>query len=351
MTELEQKNTGAVSGVMTEAQVLALVDIGRLTLERAVAEGDPAALAEVQRRAEAIRYLSKKAKLAIGAINAAARLKTDAEWHTGRMLRDLNRAPGARTDLEPDNQMLQGSDYAQALRDAELTRMAAQRSQDMSRVSREDIDDYYRSQDEKQAEITSSAIAHKGARIRRLEKIAEKQDSYDELPPDDRPVPVIYADPPWRYDFQLGDSRRIENQYPTMTVEKICEEDPAPTEDAVLFLWVTSPKLKEGLQVLEAWGFTYRTSMVWVKDKIGMGYYARSQHEFLLIGALGSLPMPEPAIRPSSVIDARRTEHSAKPNLRPMLDAMYPGLLKREMFSRVPGNETWLTHGFERNRS
>jgi hypothetical protein len=66
-----------------------------------------------------------------------------------------------------------------------------------------------------------------------------------------------------------------------------------------------------------------------------------------LIGGLGALPAPEPDVRPSSVIDARRTEHSAKPDLRPMLDTMYPGLWKREMFSRRPAEGLWLVHGNE----
>jgi N6-adenosine-specific RNA methylase IME4 len=102
---------------------------------------------------------------------------------------------------------------------------------------------------------------------------------------------------------------------------------------------------------MQAWGFTYRTSMVWVKSQIGMGYYARSQHELLLIGTLGSLPAPLPENRPSSVIDGRRTDHSAKPDLRPVLDAMYPDIWKREMFSRRPADGLWLTHGYERNRA
>jgi N6-adenosine-specific RNA methylase IME4 len=312
------------------------VESGRAELERAVETGDPAMVAEIQRRADAIRYLSRKAKLAISAVNAAARLKTDAEWEGGRLLRAAKEAAEYGAGRKSD--ML-----------ADLNQRQLHRWQDMSRVDRHQIDLYYKSQEQKQAEIASSAIAHMGARLRRMETIAKKQETYEETPPDDRPVPVIYADPPWRYDFAVSDSRKIENQYPTMTVEGIAAMDPAPAEDAVLFIWVTSPKLPEGLQVMQAWGFTYRTSMVWVKPQIGMGYYARSQHELLLIGTLGSLPAPLPENRPSSVIDGRRTEHSAKPDMRPVLDAMYPDLWKREMFSRFPADGLWLTHGYERN--
>ncbi len=343
MSEIEARNVAQPSAV-TEDHVLALVGSGRNELERAVAVGDPAMVAEVQRGADAIRYLSKKAKLAIGAINAAGRLKSDAEWEGGRMLREAEKNKGGRPTENPSPNV---TGLPPTLADLGLDRMQAHRWQDMSRVDRDQIDSYYKSREEKEAEIASSAIAHMGARIRRMEKITDKQNTYEELPPDDRPVPVIYADPPWRYEHIVSDSRKIENQYPTMTTEDIAKEDPAPEEDAVLFMWVTSPKLREGLHVMEAWGFRYRTSMVWVKPQIGMGYYVRGQHEFLLVGTLGSLPTPLPEHRPSSVIDGRRAGHSAKPNLRPVLNTMYPGLWKREMFSRRPAEDLWLVHGNE----
>lgn len=323
--------------LVTEEGVLALVDAGRAELERAWATGDPAMVSQLVKRAEAIRYLAKKAGLALQASNAAARLKVDAERRAGALLREAKEAGeiGGRGKPLPD------SDFSQ---------QRMHQWQDMARVPEETVELYHKSQEDKRAEITSAAIQHMGARMRRLEKITDRQESYQETPPDERPVPVIYADPPWRYDFAVSDSRKIENQYPSMTVDEIAKLDPAPAEDAVLFLWVTSPKLQEGLQVMEAWGFKYKTSMVWVKPQIGMGYYARGQHEFLLIGSLGYLPAPEPDVRPSSVIDGRRTEHSAKPDLRPMLDAMYPDLWKREMFSRRPADGLWLVHGNETDR-
>lgn len=340
MSELATRpeSTGETAQI-TEDQVLALVDNGRAELERAVAVGDPAAISDAAKRAEAIRYLSKKANLAITAQNSASRLATDARWEAGALARAMKQAVDNGALSKP----LAASDF-------DISHQALSQWQDISRVPRDQIDTYYKTQEQKQAEITSSAIQHMGARLRRLETITERQESYEDAPADERPVPIIYADPPWRYDFVISDSRKIENQYPTMSLEDIAAVDPAPEEDAVLFLWVTSPKLREGLQVMEAWGFTYRTSMVWVKPQIGMGYYARSQHEFLLIGVLGSLPAPLPESRPSSVIDGRRTEHSAKPDLRPMIDAMYPGLWKREMFSRQPADGLWLAHGYERNR-
>ena len=83
---------------------------------------------------------------------------------------------------------------------------------------------------------------------------------------------VIYADPAWRYDFSKSNSREIENQYPTMTIEEICALKVPAKENAVLYMWATAPKLLEAIKVLNAWGFEYKTQAVWDKEIIGMDY-------------------------------------------------------------------------------
>jgi N6-adenosine-specific RNA methylase IME4 len=160
--------------------------------------------------------------------------------------------------------------------------------------------------------------------------------------------PVIYADPPWRYENPPmgGSNRSIENHYPTMTLGEICDlpVEGIAADGTVLFMWATAPKLAECIQVIEAWGFTYRTCMVWVKDKIGMGYHARNRHEILLISKRGELAPPEPSNRPDSVLEAPRQEHSAKPvEYYSLIEQMYPGLPKIELFARGPreGWDTW----------
>lgn len=151
--------------------------------------------------------------------------------------------------------------------------------------------------------------------------------------------PVIYADPPWRYEHSKSDNRKIENQYPTMLLDDIKEIVIPTTPDAILFLWATSPKLAKAMEVINAWGFDYRTCMVWVKDKIGMGYYARQRHELLLIAIKGNMLTPEPASRPDSVIESPREEHSKKPVVvYELIEAMYPDLPKLEMFARTERN-------------
>ena len=162
---------------------------------------------------------------------------------------------------------------------------------------------------------------------------------------------VIYADPPWRYEHAPmgGSNRSIENQYPTMDFDEICAlpVNDIAHENSVLFMWATSPKLAECMKVLDAWGFTHRTTMVWVKDKIGMGYHARERHEILLIAKRGELPPPPAEARPDSVVTEPRLEHSAKPKIfYDLIDAMYPGLRKIELFGRAPDRrELWAAWG------
>ena len=109
-------------------------------------------------------------------------------------------------------------------------------------------------------------------------------------------------------------------------------------------MWATSPKLYECMKVLDAWRFDYRTDMVWVKDMIGMGYYARQRHESLLIARRGDLPPPVPDARPNSVVEAPRLEHSAKPPVfYDLIDSMYPGIRKIELFGRNCAGREWWT--------
>jgi len=173
---------------------------------------------------------------------------------------------------------------------------------------------------------------------RRAERFDKLADMAQEVSlPTMRKYNVIYADPPWRYEHSISTSRDIENQYPTMPLEKICElpiSDIAQ-DDCVLFLWATSPKLAEAIKVIEAWGFRYVTNAVWVKDRIGMGYYFRQQHELLLVAAKGNVPAPAPEARVSSVITAPRQEHSRKPDfIYQVIDKMYGSLPKIELFAR-----------------
>src|SRR6516165_1381538 len=115
--------------------------------------------------------------------------------------------------------------------------------------------------------------------------------------PCDRRFPIIYADPPWKfdvYDVESGLDRAAAAHYPTMELEEICALPVADlaTDDAALFCWTTAPHLWKARDVLTAWGFEYRTNIVWRKERPGLGYWVRNQHELLLIGVRGKMRSP-----------------------------------------------------------
>ena len=159
---------------------------------------------------------------------------------------------------------------------------------------------------------------------------------------------VIYADPPWRYNFSETETRSIEVHYPTMSVEDICKLEIPSAENAVLFLWSTAPKLPEALEVMATWGFTYKTQAVWDKEIIGMGYWFRGQHELLLVGTKGNFSPPLEKLRRSSILRERRTTHSTKPEtVYDIIESYFPSGKYLELFSRnhrlgwtMWGNET-----------
>lgn len=158
---------------------------------------------------------------------------------------------------------------------------------------------------------------------------------------------VIMADPPWRYQFSETPSREIENQYPTMDLSEIRSLTVPAADDSILFMWTTAPKLEEAFSVLNSWGFTYKTCAIWDKERKGMGYYFRINHEILLVATKGKFPAPSPENRPDSIIRSPRGEHSKKPEeFYEIIEAMYPEASKLEMFCRSP-REGWNAWGNE----
>lgn len=198
------------------------------------------------------------------------------------------------------------------------------------------------SNDEKLKESVRSgktSISYAYSKVNRLDKKKNAE-----------PIPqgefnVILADPPWLYDIDIRGSPSV--HYDVMTVDKICEMNIPTANDCILFLWATAPKIKEALQVLESWGFEYKTHMVWIKDKIGTGFYFRGQHELLLVGKKGQMLIPEEEDRPSSVLESPRTKHSKKPEkVYSIIEKMYPDSKYLELFARNT-RENWKSWGDE----
>ncbi|KKL75858.1 hypothetical protein LCGC14_2050690 [marine sediment metagenome] len=163
---------------------------------------------------------------------------------------------------------------------------------------------------------------------------------------------VIYADPPWEYS-NAGLGGAAEKHYPTMATEKICEMGicGVAAENAVLFLWATNPLLTDALQVMKAWGFTYKTNFCWVKvgrETYGkLGFYVSGAHELLLLGTRGSM-LPDDE-KPSSVITEPKSKHSQKPeSVYGIIEQMYGNGKRLELFARnAKPRKSWTYWGDE----
>jgi N6-adenosine-specific RNA methylase IME4 len=157
---------------------------------------------------------------------------------------------------------------------------------------------------------------------------------------------VIYADPPWPYDrAPMGDEGRHNDQhYSSMPLEEIKALPIPAADDCYLFLWATVPMLPQCLEVMAAWGFTYKSASTWVKDKAGTGYWVRGICEHLLIGKRGNVLSPAPGEQFPGVIEAPRGRHSEKPDIfAEHIARLFPNVPKLEMFAREerPGWDVW----------
>jgi len=157
----------------------------------------------------------------------------------------------------------------------------------------------------------------------------------------DKRYGVIVADPPWcwePYSRETGMDRAADNHYVTAGTEEIAvlPVSNIAADDSVLFLWAISSMLPDALYVMHRWGFAYKTAYVWVKDRIGLGYWARSKHEHLLIGTRGHVPAPAPGTQWASVIEAPVRKHSEKPDAAlEMIENYYPSLPKMSYIGAV----------------
>lgn len=165
---------------------------------------------------------------------------------------------------------------------------------------------------------------------------------------------IIYADPPWTFRTysDKGKGRSAEKHYSCMNLKEI-KELPVPEiceDDCVLFLWVTWPTLEEGLELIKAWGFTYKTcAFSWVKRckksdgwHWGMGYWTRANSEVCLLATRGAPKRLSRSVH--QIVDARVREHSRKPDeVRDRIVQLCGEVPRIELFARqsVDGWDRW----------
>jgi N6-adenosine-specific RNA methylase IME4 len=169
---------------------------------------------------------------------------------------------------------------------------------------------------------------------------------------------TILADPPWQFTNRTGKMAPEHNRlrrYPTMSLEEIVNLPVASlaAPQSHLYLWVPNALLREGLAVMEAWGFTYKTNLVWYKvrkdngpDGRGVGFYFRNVTEVLLFGTRGQLRTGPAGRRQVNIILSQKREHSRKPDeVYEVIEQCSPGPYL-ELFARH-GRPDWTQWGNE----
>jgi N6-adenosine-specific RNA methylase IME4 len=157
---------------------------------------------------------------------------------------------------------------------------------------------------------------------------------------------VLVFDPPWEgtgaYD---PDGFRGAGDYPTMSFDEIKAIKPPAENDCVLWLWGIDLHLKETLEVIEAWGFERKSTLIWVKDKMGLGHYLRNQHEYCFLCTKGKPVFHGESI--PSVLHAPRRAHSEKPEeFYKLVEKASPYPKKLDYFARKK-REGWAVFGDE----
>jgi len=199
--------------------------------------------------------------------------------------------------------------------------------------------------------------------MKKVYTLSERNPSEDLLLKARGPYATILADPPWQFQNRTGkmapEHKRL-LRYPTMELTEIMELPVARLAAAKshLYLWVPNALLQEGLRVMEAWGFTYKTNLVWYKirkdngpDGRGVGFYFRNVTELILFGVRGSMRTLPPGRTMVNLFSSRKREHSRKPDeFYEIIEACSPGPYL-ELFARFQrqGWDQWGNEDVETN--
>jgi N6-adenosine-specific RNA methylase IME4 len=223
--------------------------------------------------------------------------------------------------------------------------------------------------------VSAKAEVKKEYRAARERDLGEKQRDL----PDGR-CGLIYVDVPRHFKVrsdETGLDRSPENHYPTMSFGQLAafSIDEVAADDCVCVYWSTAASLIDDIEIMAEWGFVllrprdpagklvrdpealmlhdggdgrYCSMQVWDKIKVGLGYWFRDRHEFILIGVRGKPVPPAPGTQDESIFAEARGEHSAKPkHVAEMIERLRPNTPKIELFCRGPGRPGWKVWGNE----
>ena len=339
--------------------VLPALDKARAALAVAYANRDASAAKDVIDQAAAVKVYSARRDGGLELARQAGEIQVRAEWTLGRILIAMKESgerdaggKGPRIECPAGTQLPKLSDLG-------ISKKLSSKAQTMAGLSEGDLDEQIQEAVKAEKPPTSTAVVREAKKRQRKKKKADKKQTLSkaniDAPPEERRYSVIYADPPWQYECNLDNDRAVDNHYPTMehggilslkvggrTVSEVAHDD------AILFMWTTSPKVSEACEVIKEWGFRYVGCAIWDKQNIGIGNYFRIQHEILMYATRGKIGTPEVPDRPTwSVYSEKRGKHSVKPSaFYGVIENMYRDCTRIELFSRGK-RDGWDAWGYE----
>ena len=289
---------------------------------------------QVLDQVQTIRDHSKRLRLERGLQNLVAACAIKTQRKLGAMLAEMPMPHGRPGKRSHDVTLLS---------DVGISKMQSYRWQLIAGIPERDFQAFVDEVVASERELTTASVLKLAKRLKAAQtsgpaaqsngSTSHVYGSLDELIATERKFSTVYADPPWRYDNQATRAA-TDNHYPTMTVDKIAAMpvNEVVAENAHLHLWTTVAFAADAFEIIKAWGFTYKSQLIWVKPQMGIGNYWRVSHEILLFAVRGSCPFLAHDER--SWIEAPRGRHSAKPDLvRSRIEKVSPGEYL-EMFGR-----------------
>lgn len=280
----------------------------------------------------------KKQSVGNQGINNIGRFLIEVEERKGEWLQE--NYPHGATKEKPRNTKVKVPDGN--LKNMPTTKKESTTARTIARTPEEEKADIYKELEDRGEYILPTTVykeVRKRQNVSNRKRVKEKYHQDLELKGEKR-YRIIYADPPWMYDKgkELSDKYGdVQKHYPPMETDDICKLPVKDLcdKDCVLFLWATAPKLPEALQVINAWGFQYKTNIVWDKVKHNFGYYFSVRHELLLIAGRGSSTPDVKELHDSVIEIERSNRHSEKPEyFRKLIDKLYTTGSRIELFAR-----------------
>lgn len=259
----------------------------------------------------AAKLYAKRQKLGKEAVHHAFTIELRATRKLGKILAGMPKNKGAkgfRPKLTTGAKMVPVVDTTPTLADIGINKKESQRAQSIAQIPEEQI---------KEVELGQSSLSNVLKEIKKLKRKADIDKQKQGIQSGALKMPpgvfeVIVMDPPWNYGREYDpDGSRAANPYPEMSQKDLLKLKPPFATNCALFLWTTHAFLWSAKELLDEWGFTYKATLVWNKQKIGLGSWFRMQCEFCLVAIKGK-PTWNNTKWPDIINEARR-EHSRKP--------------------------------------